>query len=337
MALNFAVGFTPDQPREFTEWCRVAEDSGFERIGVVDSQSIYRELYVSCTVGLQATKTVKLGPRVTNPLTRHITVTASSLLTLSELCPERVFVAVGTGDSALRNIGLRPVGLSSLIEFTSSLRSILGGEAVQYGGSEIRLTWGKARIPIYIAAHGPKTLEVAGEFADGVIVGTGVGDDIVRDAFRAIAKGASRAGRQPESIDIWWHLGAYVGESREHASARIRSNLASKVNHLLRFPNQNKYVPPEYKDALEKIHREYNYREHLKPGPDTKNARLVQESGSENYLADRYAIVGTPQDCLETLGRLESMGVTKIWLNTYTEDNIAFLKRWGNQIIANLS
>ena len=73
---------------------------------MVDSQAIYRELYISCAAGIQATKTVQLGPRVTNALTRHPTVTASAMLTLNELAPGRVFVGLGTGDSAVFNIGL---------------------------------------------------------------------------------------------------------------------------------------------------------------------------------------------------------------------------------------
>ena len=77
MALSFGISFAPNHPKEVAEWCRVSEDCGFERVGLVDSQSIYRELYVSCTAGLQATKSITIGPRVTNALTRHPTVTAS--------------------------------------------------------------------------------------------------------------------------------------------------------------------------------------------------------------------------------------------------------------------
>ncbi len=206
--------------------------------------------------------------------------------------------------------------LSALAEFVRSPRQLFKGGPAQYQGSEIRLTWGKAEIPIYMAAHGAKTLEVAGQIADGVIVGTGVGDNIVRDAFLAIANGARRTGRKPEPLDIWWHLGAYAGHSRRQALAQIRSNLAPKVNHLLSFPNERKYMSPEYKRAWERIHKEYNYLEHLKPGPDTKNTRLVEESGIEDYLADRYAIIDNPEECLETLQRLGQLGVTKIWLSS---------------------
>jgi 5,10-methylenetetrahydromethanopterin reductase len=328
MALSFGISFAPNHPREVSEWCRASEEAGFERIGMVDSQAIYRELYISCVAGTQATKSIQLGPRVTNALTRHPTVTASALLTLNELAPGRVFAGLGTGDSAVFNIGLKPVKLAALGEFTACLRALLRGESTNYQGHELKLTWGKADIPIYIAGHGPKTLELAGEYADGVIVGTGVGEDVVRHAHASIGAGAARAGRKLDDLDVWWALSAYIGNSRDEALSVIRMLLAAKANHLARFPEQNKQVPPEYKDILERIHKGYNYLEHQKPGAGTTNAALVRESGLESYLADRYAIVGTADDCLATLKRMAGYGVKKIWLNVHFDDKFGFIRRW---------
>jgi len=328
MALSFGISFAPNHPRDVSEWCRASEEAGFERIGMVDSQAIYRELYISCVAGMQATQSIQLGPRVTNALTRHPTVTASALLTLNELAPGRVFAGLGTGDSAVFNIGLKPVKLAVLGEFTACLRALLRGESTNYQGHALKLTWGKADIPIYIAGHGPKTLELAGEYADGVIVGTGVGDDVVRHAYASISAGAARTGRKLDDLDVWWALSAYIGNSRDEALSVIRMLLAAKANHLARFPEQDKQVPPEYKDILERIHKGYNYLEHQKPGAGTTNAALVRESGLESYLADRYAIVGTADDCLATIERMAGYGVKKIWLNVHFDDKLGFIRRW---------
>jgi alkanesulfonate monooxygenase SsuD/methylene tetrahydromethanopterin reductase-like flavin-dependent oxidoreductase (luciferase family) len=239
-----------------------------------------------------------------------------------------------TGDSAVFNIGLKPVKLAVLGEFTMCVRALMRGETVQYQGSEIKLTWGKATIPTYIAGHGPKTLELAGQYADGVIVGTGVGDDVVRDAYLSIAAGAARSGRRAEDLDVWWALSAYIANSREEALSIIRMLLAAKANHLARFPEQNKHVPPEYRELLEQIHKGYNYLEHQKPGAGTTNAALVRQSGLESYLADRYAIVGTPDQCLATLQKIASYGVRKVWLNVHFDDKIGFIKRWSREVMA---
>jgi 5,10-methylenetetrahydromethanopterin reductase len=334
MSLSFAIGFAPGHPQEFSDCCRAAEDLGFQKIGVVDSQSVYRDVYLSCAFAAQATSHVAVGPRVTNPVTRHITTTASALLTLNELAPGRVFAGVGTGDSSLANIGMRPVKLSALSEFVRSLRKLLQGETIEHEGAPIKLNWGKSSLPIYIAAHGPKALELAGAVADGVIIGTGVGREIVQDALGALSRGAAQSGRPLQSLDVWWHLGANVATSRDEAIAGIRFNLASKVNHLMRFRGREKHIPEGCRDALEKIHREYNYLDHLRADASGVNAQLVRESGVEDYLADRYAVVGTPDECLLRLEQLRNWGISKIWLNTYNEDKIAFMKQWSKLVSA---
>jgi 5,10-methylenetetrahydromethanopterin reductase len=335
MALTFGISFAPNHPREVAEWCRAAEDCGFDRVGLVDSQSIYRELYVSCTAGAQSTQTIKVGPRVTNALTRHPTVTASALVTMAELAPGRIFAGVGTGDSALINIGLKPIKLGALGEFVKCIRGLMRGETVQYQGSEFRLTWSGMDIPIYVSAHGPKTLEFAGEHAEGVIYGDGVGTEVVRHALSCVASGAARAGRSAADVDVWWGLCGNVDKSREEAMKQIKMLLAAKANHLARFPDQNKHVPAEFREVLEHIHKGYSYLEHQKPG-ETTNARLVSESGLENYLAARYAIVGTAEDCLSRLHELEGMGVRKVWLNVHFEDKIGFMKRWSREVMARM-
>ncbi len=337
MTFTFGISFAPNHPKDFIEWCRESEDAGFERVGVVDSQSIYRELYVSCTAGIQATGKVKLGPRVTNALTRHPAVTASGLVTLNELAPGRIFAGLGTGDSAIINLGMKPVKLSVLGEFVCCLRALMRGEAVLYQGRELRQTWGSAEIPIYIAAHGPKTLEFAGQYGDGVVVGTGVGREVVQDAFSCIEAGASRAGRKLEELDVWWALSAYIADTREQALMVIRMLLAAKANHLARFPEQNKHVPPQYREILDRIHKGYNYLEHQKPGEATTNAALVRESGLESYLADRYAIVGTPEECVSTLYRMANDGVRNIWLNVHFENKVDFIRRWSREVAAKVS
>jgi 5,10-methylenetetrahydromethanopterin reductase len=336
MALSFGISFAPNHPKEVAEWCRVSEHCGFERVGLVDSQSIYRELYVSCTAGLQATSSITIGPRVTNALTRHPTVTASAMATMAELAPGRVFAGIGTGDSALINIGKHPIKLKALGEFVSCLRSLMRGERVLYQGAELQLTWSKADIPIYVSAHGPKTLEFSGQHADGIVYGDGVGKEIVKDALSNVATGAAKARRQIEDVDVWWGLCGNVANSKEEAMTQIKMLLAAKANHLARFPEQNKHVPPEFREILERIHKGYSYLEHQKPGEHTTNARLVSESGLESYLAGRYAIVGTPEDCLMRLRELEQMGVRKIWLNVHFNDKIGFMEKWSREVMAKI-
>ena len=107
-APRFGIVFLPESLREFGELCAEAEAHGFHWLGVADSQSVFRELYVALTVAALHTKRMRLGPLVTNPLTRHPVVTASAISSVDEVSGGRAVLGLGSGDSALYTIGAPP-------------------------------------------------------------------------------------------------------------------------------------------------------------------------------------------------------------------------------------
>src|SRR5438132_2409807 len=80
---------------------RCEEDEGWDGILIGDSQNYGFDLYVKLTVAAMATKRVKVGSFVTNPVTRHPAVTAAAMASLNELTSGRAVLGVGRGDSAL--------------------------------------------------------------------------------------------------------------------------------------------------------------------------------------------------------------------------------------------
>src|SRR5262247_4859843 len=85
---------------------QLAESLGFDTAWITDTHLVCRELWVTLTACALATSRIKLGPGVTVPHTRHISVTASAAATVSDLAPGRVVVGVGTGDSSAGTLGL---------------------------------------------------------------------------------------------------------------------------------------------------------------------------------------------------------------------------------------
>jgi len=81
--VGFGVTLLPNALPEFLSWCRTAEASGFDTIGVGDSQSLYREAFLAAALCGQETTRVKFGPRVINPMTRHPAISASGAATCS--------------------------------------------------------------------------------------------------------------------------------------------------------------------------------------------------------------------------------------------------------------
>src|SRR5689334_10129904 len=79
-----------------------AENRGFSHVWTFDSHVLWQEPYVIYSQILSATRTVTVGPMVTNPLTRDNSVTASTYATLNSMFGNRTVCGIGRGDSAVR-------------------------------------------------------------------------------------------------------------------------------------------------------------------------------------------------------------------------------------------
>jgi 5,10-methylenetetrahydromethanopterin reductase len=202
-AARFGIVFLPGSLTGFGDLCREAEANGFDWLGVADSQSVFRELYVALTLAALNTGSMQLGPVVTNPLTRHLVVTASAMSSVDELSGGRAILGLGSGDSALYTIGAPPATLAGLEASIVTLRRLTSGEPVEREGRTWRVSRSTRRVPIYLAAEGPRTLELAGRLADGVIVGLGLTPDVIALSLAAIERGARAAGRALADVDVW--------------------------------------------------------------------------------------------------------------------------------------
>lgn len=332
MQVKFGVTFLPERLSEFVEWVRYAEDRGFNIIGVADSQSLHRELYVAMTLCALNTSRVRFGSRVTNPRTRHPAVTASAMASLEELAPGRTLTGVGTGDSALTAIGLQGVSLRTLRDYVETVRALCQGETTTYQNHPMRLTWSGSRIPIYVSAHGPKTLRLAGQIADGVVVGTGFLPEVARDSLDQIRLGAEEAGRDFDSIDIWWWTMCNVADHPNTALGEMGAALAATGNHLTRFTTRGKHIPAELMEPMKRLRAEYVVESHFVPGGQSPNAQLVDRLGLREYLAERFAIAGTPDQCVDKVKRLAEIGVNQIWTSPSFADKMAFMRTWSETV-----
>src|SRR3989304_2982875 len=107
--LSFGVTFMLDPPpSRVVGWGKLAEDNGFDYVWAWDSHVLWQEVYPVFTLIALNTKRIRIGPCVTNPATRDVTVTASALATLNEISGGRMVMGIGRGDSARRGIGKPP-------------------------------------------------------------------------------------------------------------------------------------------------------------------------------------------------------------------------------------
>jgi 5,10-methylenetetrahydromethanopterin reductase len=330
--IRFGINFLPNRAAELVEWVRTAEETGFDIAGIADSQSLYRDVYVCEALTAVNTSRIRFGSRVINPQTRHPAVAACAAATVAELAPGRTMLGVGTGDSAVDNIGVRPSTRAELAAYVRAIRELLEAGTTRYKGTECRLTWGRFEIPIYLAASGPKMLQLAGEIADGVIINTGLLPDIIRDSIAQVKIGCERAGRKLSDIDMWWLPITNISGSAEQSVDEIAPTLASAGSHLSRFTTAGKHIPPELIDKVVELGRRYRSDQHDKP--DSTNRALIAELGLTNYLADRFSVAGSPRDCIAKLERAIEAGARQFWMSVHFDDKIRFMRDWGRNIIS---
>ena len=134
IALNvLQQGPLPEGP----EWWTLADRAGVDVIGLPDSPALVRELYVVAALCAEHTSRARIMTSVTNPLSRDPSVTASCLLTLEEIAPGRIACGIGTGDSALWGVGLRPATVAQLRDYIVAVKALLRGEEGPLPGQEV--------------------------------------------------------------------------------------------------------------------------------------------------------------------------------------------------------
>ena len=333
--MKFGVTMFPNSLDQVVSNARLAEGLGFDYVGIADSQSLARELYVTLSAVAMSTERVMLGPTVSNPLTRHPAVAASAVASLNELSGGRAFLGIGSGDSAVLNLGLRPARLAELHHYIQSVREMLAGETSEYRGDRAHVRWANAEIPVAMSAEGPRTLAMAGAVADAAIVHTGLTADVLADTVARIREGERAAGRERNAAGVWAFAKCNIADNRHDAIEEIKMALAASGHHAFRFTLEGKNVPEQYREAVSILHHQYEAAEHEQVG-ETRNATLTDELGLTDYFADRFAIVGTPGECRDKTRAIFEAGVDVLLITAIGPSPDTIIRRFGEEVIAPL-
>ncbi len=201
------------KPDRIAHDVRYAEARGFSHAWIPDSHMIWGDVYACMAIAAVNTTRIKLGTGVAVASNRIAPVTVHSIATINQLAPGRTILGFGTGHTGRRVMGLPPVRHEDFREQVRIIHDLLkSGEAtyhaegrarrIRYLHRDRRFINLDNRIPFYVAANGPKTLALAGEFGDGIIT-TGIATtDRVADVRRHAQVGAAAANRDAATLPI---------------------------------------------------------------------------------------------------------------------------------------
>lgn len=304
--MDYGVGLFPTEPlQKMIQLAKVSEELGFTHIWVGDSHLIWREAYVNMAAVALNTTRVKIGTGVTNPVTRHPSVVASAYATLEEYSPGRVIVGIGLGDSSVETMGMKPAKLNFFEKTMQQMRDLFAGKEVDLDTGKIHLLHpSKRALPIYIAASGPKMLELSGRIGDGIIVLVGVADEYIKHAREKIAVGAKAAGRKLEDINLVLWVPCAVSDKAPGKDA-VKAHVARVVAHPLPY-----VLDPQEQQVLAEIRRTYDYYHHM--DQEANHAEVIPD-----WLVDKFAIAGTIAECRAQVERLKKTGIQQIAIIPY--------------------
>jgi probable F420-dependent oxidoreductase len=314
-----------------------AENYGFSHAWTFDSHLLWQEPYVVYSQILSATHRMIVGPMVTNPATRDWTVTASLFATLNDMFGDRTICGIGRGDSAVRVINGAPVTLKALRESIAVIRGLASGETVDYKGSQLRLPWSQgSKLPVWVAAYGPKALALTGEVGDGFILQ--LADPTITEwSIAAVRKAAVDAGRDPESIAICVAAPAYVTDGTEagqqHGIDQCRWFGGMVGNHVAeivaRYGADGAAVPRALSDYIAG-RQGYDYNSHGKAG--STHTDFVPDE-----IVERFCLIGPVEEQEERLHKLEALGVDQFALYLQHDAKDLTLTAYGERVIPALN
>jgi F420-dependent oxidoreductase-like protein len=194
------------------------------------------------------TSQIRLGSAIFQMPARSAAMTAMTAATIDELSDGRMILGIGSSGPQVAEgwHGQRFARqLRRTREYIEVVRMALARERVEYHGETLELPLpdgpGKAlklmispkqqRIPIYLAAIGPKNTALAGEIADGWIP-TFFSPEHVGELHGLLQEGASRSGRSLDGFDMAPTVNAYVSDDEQLARNLMRPVLALYIGGM---------------------------------------------------------------------------------------------------------
>jgi 5,10-methylenetetrahydromethanopterin reductase len=301
--------FWPYDPELVRRMAAAADRYGYDMIGIADTPGNAMDPWVAATMVAQAAEHTRIALCVTNLVSRHPAVSAAAIASLDLLAPGRAVLGIGAGHSGTRNLGMGQSEVDELEAGLSFVKTLLAGKPARLGdGSEAHLPWIRRPPKLFLAGSGPKTLRLAGRIADGAFVNFGIAAENLRQSEATVIEGARQAGRDPQSVEQWQIASLDCNEDGAAARAKAGAILAFMAGGYI-FKTSDlaqRGVPVELREPIRELRRRYSTR------PGDVDAKLVDELGLFDYLAKRFAIFGTPDQCLRQLLAARDAGLKRV-------------------------
>ena len=315
-------------PRELLEFSVHAEKVGFDSIMVSDHFQPWRHTNGHAPYSLgwlgalgERTSRAIIGTSVLTPTFRyHPSIVAQAFATLGLLCPGRVILGIGTGES-LNEVPATGMAWPGFKERFGRLRESI--ELIRQLWTEDRVTFEgdyfqteratiydrpDELIPIYVAAAGPTAARLAGRVAEGFICTSGKAPDLYRETLLPnVAKGLENGGREANDIEYMIEMKVSFDTDRVRAMEDTRHWAALALS-------------PEEKTGIE----------------DPAEMEKLADAVPAERAAKRWIVSTDPDEHVERLSEMIDLGFTHLVFHAPGPDQIRFLDLYSSEVLPRL-
>ncbi|HEX3862261.1 MAG TPA: LLM class flavin-dependent oxidoreductase [Stellaceae bacterium] len=333
-----------------------AEALGYDSVWVADSQMLFSDCYAVLALAARQTTRLRIGPGTAICGTRIPPVHVAAIATLNRIAPGRVFLGIGTGNTAMRSIGQRPMRIAEFADYLRVLAALLRGEVVDYAFNgvprPIRMLMHERaymnlepKIPLFVSGFGPRAMALAGEYGDGLVFAIPPRGIAPSQAMAHARQGAARGSRDLAGFANCALTNVAVLEPGERAdSDRIKAtlgpNVMASVYYFYDEVHEKRIDPPAFLDRIWKRYcalvaatpPEYrHFRTHefhytrLHPG----EAELIDEQ-----LIRDTCLIGTPDELIERIRELEQDGLEELIFATGNSTKWRLAEDFSRQVMA---
>ena len=277
--------------QDVADFVKDCETAGFDGVGILDSQMLERDVFVSMAMAAQATSGIRIASAVLNPVTRHISVLGSAIKTVSETAPGRVEFWIGRGFSSVQTVGIAPASVRQMRRCVITLKNLL-----------------------------------AGEVADGVLLQVGLDPGSLDLARKHLAIGAERSGRDPNDIEIILCATTIIMNDQKEAREVARPLCVQRLVETSHRPYlEAAGIFADHLDIPSELNDLYPDIPHAEDWDRAKQLCSFLPEDILIKMCDALGLIGTPEYCVERIKKAASDGINHLYL--MTSESYQFPKR----------
>ncbi len=338
-----------------------AERLGFSHLWAADSQMIWSDCYAALALVAQATTTMQIGTGVAVAGTRPAAVNAAAHATINQLAPGRVFCGIGTGNTAMRIMGHKPIPMREFGGYLGELRSLLDGKEteVTFRGAtaptkhlmpDSGFVNFKDRIPMYVSAFGPKAMAIAAQLGDGLVMSVPPVPAAVEATWTRLRNAAAQVGRSigPDNyLTCTLTTMVVLEEGETVASRRVADECGAFAIAGLHYAYEQSrqlgrsapgFDPEMWRDYVAMLERVPEERRHMRIHAGHNCwVEPEEEQFVTPELIERTCLVGTDDQLVARLNELDGAGLSQLMILPPLASKEKVLHDIGTKVIPRLT